>query len=77
MRKQLVVTVVGAILGLGTASAQQAVPTSSAQHVKPSISVEHSELDLGKVQAGRKIVATFVFHNAGDKPVKILKAAPS
>lgn len=77
MHKQLVVTMIAVALGAGAAWAQQEPPSAAARNVKPNISVEHSELDLGQVPAGQKVVATFVFHNAGTKPVKILKAAPS
>ncbi|MCG6963935.1 MAG: DUF1573 domain-containing protein [Acidobacteria bacterium] len=77
MHKQLLATVIGAMLSAGVALAQHTPPKPGAQPVKPILSVEHSELDLGKVPAGQKIVATFIFHNSGEKPVKILKAAPS
>ncbi len=77
MHKQLVTTVVGVILAVGVASAQQPTPKPHSLLVKPHVTVEHSQLDVGEVLAGRKVVATFVFHNSGPKPVKILKAAPS
>lgn len=39
--------------------------------------VEQPKLDLGDVKAGIDVVATFVFHNPGETPVRIIKAKPS
>jgi hypothetical protein len=44
---------------------------------QPSFFVEQQRIDLGTVKAGEDAVATFVFRNTGDVPVKILKAKPS
>ena len=38
--------------------------------------VEERNLNLGTIHAGEDAVATFVFHNDGDVPVKILRAKP-
>jgi hypothetical protein len=39
--------------------------------------VENPRLDLGEVKAGTTAVATFVFHNDGEKDVNIIRAKPS
>ena len=44
---------------------------------QPTFSVESTQLDVGTVTAGTTAVATFVFHNEGDREVRILRAAPS
>jgi hypothetical protein len=42
-----------------------------------SFRVETTNLELGKVKAGEVAEATFVFHNDGKEPVKIIRAKPS
>jgi hypothetical protein len=44
---------------------------------KASFRVETTNLELGKIKAGEVAVATFVFHNDGKEPVKIIRAKPS
>ena len=39
--------------------------------------IESPQLDVGKVTAGSPAVATFVFHNDGDRDIHILQAKPS
>lgn len=41
------------------------------------IAIEEASLDLGQAVAGATVSATFVLHNRGPDPVRILKAAPS
>ncbi len=41
------------------------------------IHVDHTKLELGKIMAGEEVVGTFVFHNDGKRPVKILRAKPT
>ena len=43
----------------------------------PTFWVESTQLDVGTVTAGTIAAATFVFHNDGDREVRILRAAPS
>ena len=43
----------------------------------PTFWVDSTQLDVGSVAAGKTADATFVFHNDGDRPVRILRAAPS
>lgn len=45
--------------------------------LKPLLTVEESRIDLGEIKAGTVAVGTFVFHNAGDIDVKIIRAKPS
>jgi|GEM_PF-6171708 len=60
----------------GVASAQAPASAPEAAAVQPSFRVEQSSLDLGTVRAGQDAVATFVFRNDGEVPVKILSAKP-
>lgn len=53
------------------AAASSEVPGSGA------FRVENAEVDLGRVIAGSEASAVFVFHNDGDRDVRILRAAPS
>jgi hypothetical protein len=41
------------------------------------LEVDQAHLDLGRVTAGSTVSATFVLHNRGTSPVRILRAAPS
>ncbi len=59
----------------GVAATQE--PTPEAKVEKPVLRVEQVNLDLGTVRAGQEAVGTFVFHNDGTEPVKIVKAKPS
>lgn len=43
----------------------------------PTFRVDSATLEVGPVTAGTTAVATFVFHNDGDRDVRILRAAPS
>ena len=43
----------------------------------PTFWVESTTLDVGFVTSGTTAAATFVFHNDGDRAVRILRAAPS
>jgi hypothetical protein len=63
--------VLAAVLTVPFAQAQEQVEP------KPSFRVEAESVDVGDVRAGTDAVATFVFHNDGDKDVKIIKAKPS
>ncbi len=49
----------------------------SAQQDEATFRVEPTEVDLGTIKAGTDAVATFTFHNDGDKEVKIIRAKPS
>ena len=42
-----------------------------------ALRVEQQALDVGVVQAGSDAVGTWIFHNDGEKPVRILRAKPS
>jgi len=42
----------------------------------PEIRFEAEALELGEAVRGELLEATFVYHNAGDQPLKILKAKP-
>ena len=42
-----------------------------------TFTVEQERLELGDVRAGATAEAVFRFHNAGDAPVRILRAKPS
>jgi hypothetical protein len=52
-------------------------PAPEATEAKPALRVEQINLDLGTVRSGQEAVGTFVFHNDGTEPIKILKAKPS
>ena len=43
----------------------------------PALTVEEARIDLGEIKSGSEAIATFVFHNNGDKDVKIIRAKPS
>ncbi len=55
--------------------------TASASEImgeqETGLRVVNERLDLGDVKAGADAVATFVFHNSGRTPVRIIKAKPS
>lgn len=51
--------------------------TADAQTGGPALTVENPRIDLGLIKAGATATGTFVFHNSGDKDVKIIKAKPS
>ncbi len=42
----------------------------------PEIRFEAEALELGEAVRGELLEATFVYHNEGDQPLKILKAKP-
>lgn len=53
------------------------VTEATAADVPPTFRVESAALEVGPVTAGNTAAATFVFHNDGDREVRILRAAPS
>ena len=81
MRRRFVTGAMVALAVTGPAMAfAQAKPARAQEQrsaVHQMISVESTEIDLGKVTAGQEVVGTFVFHNSGDRPVKILRAKPT
>ena len=54
-----------------------ATPTSALEDAQPSFWVENDSIEIGKIVAGRKASATFVFHNDGETDVHIVHATPS
>jgi len=54
-----------------------ATPTSALEDARPSFWVENDSIEIGKIVAGRKASATFVFHNDGETDVHIVHAKPS
>jgi hypothetical protein len=54
---------------------EQAAPAAATE--KSTFRVEQVSIDLGTVRAGAEAVGTFLFHNDGKEPVKIIKAKPS
>lgn len=81
MRRRLVTGAVAVMVLAGPSLVlAQAKPAAAEEHgsaVRQLISVESTEIDLGKVTAGQEVVGTFVFHNSGERPVKILRAKPT
>jgi len=65
------------ILLVVTTAAALAVDRVEAQTGGPTFTVENPRIDVGEVKGGSDAVATFVFHNAGNADVKIIKAKPS
>ncbi len=51
--------------------------SKTTQPKESSFRVDKAKVDLGNIKAGTDAVATFVFKNSGDVPVKILRAKPS
>ena len=70
------VVALGLIAALPIMTTAQDTQTSP-QADKPLFWVESTSVDVGQVKAGDDAVATFIFHNKSDQPVKILKAKPS
>ena len=66
----LVIFVLGAL-------AVAAEDTTDGKAEQPAFFAEQTRVELGTVKAGQDAVATFVFRNNGEVPVKILKAKPS
>jgi hypothetical protein len=52
-------------------------PIAAADSGAAAFSVEEPRIDLGDIKAGTEAVATFTFHNRGEKDVRIIKAKPS
>ncbi len=67
----------GVAAGVALVAACLLVGESAAADVPPTFRVESAGLDVGPVTAGTTAEATFVFHNEGDRDVRILRAAPS
>jgi len=77
MRRQVLsagVLMAAACLAAGAAPAPTPTPVAKAE---PILHVENATVDAGDVRPGEALVGTFIFKNTGDRPVKILKAAPS
>jgi len=53
------------------------VTEATTADLAPTFRVESASLEVGPVTAGSTAAATFVFHNEGDRDVRILRAAPS
>jgi hypothetical protein len=53
------------------------VGTSAADDENRGFWVEETNIQTGKVTAGDEVTGTFVFHNASDADVKIIRAKPS
>ncbi len=70
------VMVLGLATGVAAAGQQQAAPTAT-KAPRQMIRVEKAHLELGTFIAGSEVVGTFVFHNDGDRPVKIVRAKPT
>ena len=67
-----------AIAVSGMAVAAHPAPTPAPQvKAKAMLQVENETVDAGEVRPGGVLTGTFIFKNTGDRPVKILKAAPS
>jgi hypothetical protein len=64
-------------LGLTGAGWSEDAAVTAATPAKKTFWVEKEMVDAGVVLAGREAEATFVFHNDGDQPVKIIKAKPT
>ncbi len=60
----------------GGAAAQSAPPAPTAKPA-PILHVKSTTVDAGEVRPGTILEGKFIFTNSGDRPVKILKAAPS
>lgn len=72
--------VLAAGLTAGAATPVPTVPPPSASATRrpaPILEVENATIDAGEVRPGEVAEGTFVFHNTGDRDVKILRAAPS
>jgi len=67
----------GVVLVLGGTVLAQTGPEQALPEPRALIRVERSSLNVGRVKAGEDVIGMFVFRNRGDRPVKILKAAPS
>jgi len=61
-------------LAAGAGPAPTPVPKATAKAI---LHVENETVDAGEVRPGSVLTGTFVFRNTGERPVRILKAAPS
>ena len=52
----------------------QETPPPPPKEEAPLLRVEEAKLDLGTIRAGDDAVGTFIFHNDGEEPVKIIRA---
>ncbi len=59
-------------------AAPPSAPTAAVSAVLPAahVTIEKDVIDLGEVARGAKAEASFVLHNGGTTPVKILSAKP-
>jgi hypothetical protein len=67
----------GVIVATLMCAAFAIVDADDAETANQAFRVESPQLDIGKVRAGAEAVATFVFHNDGEKDVRIIRAKPS
>ncbi|NOZ95205.1 MAG: DUF1573 domain-containing protein [Acidobacteria bacterium] len=65
-----------ALAAAGGAAAQSTPPAPTAKPA-PILHVKSATVDAGEVRPGTILEGKFIFTNSGDRPVKILKAAPS
>ncbi len=68
----LVLMIAASLVSLSVFSAREIVAEADT-----GFRVEQPKLDLGDIKSGTDAVATFVFHNPGETPVRIIKAKPS
>jgi len=71
------VMVLGLAAGVAAAGQQQQAAPAATKAPKQMIRVEKPHLELGTFVAGSEVVGTFIFHNDGDRPVKIVRAKPT
>ena len=53
------------------------VAADETQQKSGALRIEEQKLDVGEFQAGTEVVGTFVFHNDGERDIKIIRAKPS
>ena len=75
MRSWIAAAALLALLGSSGPCLAQGGPDSGEK--VPVLTVEADQLMLGNITAGEDAIGTFILHNHGDRPVKIIRAKPS
>ena len=70
------IALAAALVAAGAGIRAPAAAGPGEQARRPMLRVESTTVDLGLVAAGRTARATFVFHNDGNRPVRILRVKP-
>ena len=75
MRSSVRVTL--AVLGIAICGTAGPALSDDAHPESDELWVEERRLEIGDIRAGSEVLGTFIFHNDGEKDVRIIRAKPS